>query len=136
MKNLICITFILLFFACKKEKQDDNNSPSLFVDYRDAYIGTYNSTKLCFYWDMNHPTPDTTFFGAVSLSVIKHPTVSNLIIVGPDTISIDTSGTYSGFYNPPGYHYYTASFRNDSIYVSNSVGGLGGGTNCSIIGKK
>ena len=128
---------LMLFEACLKDKamvQPDSSVP--VVDYRDAYIGTYHGKRLCTYWTISQPQVDTPFNGAINISVTKHPDLINSLIVESDTIPIDSAGTYSGFYQPQGYHNYSIAFRNDSVLISNFAGGLGGGTTCNTVGKK
>lgn len=136
MKGALHLSLILclLVFACKKNHDPvlaDTNS-----DYRDRFTGSYTGHKLCTYWTISNPVTDTTFNGTVTFQVIKHPTDPGKIIVENDTIAMDSSGSYTGFYDPQPYKNYSLYFTNDSLYRSTFSGGLGGGTSCSTKGKR
>lgn len=142
MRSLILIvTFFfcaLIIISCTKE----NNYPSGGsattgqTDYRDKYVGTYFSKKLCTFWTLSQPQIDTVFNDTLTVSVIKNPSILSQIIVNGDVVEIDTSGSYTGYYNPAAYKNYSISFYNDSINISTFSGGLGGGTTCNTKGFK
>ena len=147
MKIFIFLLSFALFFSCKNDKQEENIIPiqskyNLDTNYNfgTLYTGVYHCKKLCTYSTLTYPTPDTTFFDTISVSVLIHPVKLNWIIIGPDTIPIDSSGAftcnYHNYYCPFPYNDYSVIFRNDSIYLHSFLGGLGGGWFCNTTGKK
>lgn len=137
--NFILLLFVLVlgFIACEKEKLTTSGGGSTtLIDYRDKYVGNYKCHKICTFWTLSQPQIDTTFNDTLSLEVKKHPVYSNKIIVGTDEIPMDTSGYYTGYYNPSNYKNYAISFYNDSISISTFNGGLGGGTSCNTKGHR
>ncbi|REJ81926.1 MAG: hypothetical protein DWQ44_13495 [Bacteroidetes bacterium] len=139
--DLLCLALILqLIFisGCTKNNVEEikTDNPVIAIDYRDNFAGSYSGVKLCTFWTLSQPGIDTTFYGSFMLNVNKDPLYQNKIIIGNDTISIDSSGSYNGYNNPPAYRNYSITFRNDSVFLSTYSGGLGGGYTCSFSGKK
>lgn len=133
---LILTSFLL---ACQKEKivryYNDNREDTVIVDFRDEFVGVYNCSKLCTFFIISTPGVDTTFNGNIVVNVTKDLN-SDALIIGNDTVWIDSTGNYTGYYNPPAYKNYSVSFFNDSIHISTFSGELGGGTTCNTKGYK
>ncbi len=133
---LILMTFLL---ACQKERivqyYNDNREDTVMADFRDEFVGVYNCSKLCTFFTISIPGVDTTFNGNIVVNVTKDLN-SDALIIGNDTVWIDSTGSYTGYYNPPVYKNYSVSFFNDSIHISTFSGGLGGGTTCNTKGYK
>lgn len=142
MKSLILIvTFFfctLIITSCIKEKNNPSGGSATTgqTDYRDKYVGNYFSRKLCTFWTLNQQQIDTVFNDTLTVSVIKNPSISTQLIINGDVIEIDTSGSYTGYYNPAAYKNYAVSFYNDSVSIRTFSGGLGGGTSCYTDGVK
>jgi hypothetical protein len=110
-KSLILLLCVLLIstMGCDKD--------NLELDYRDAYVGSYNSFKSCYDWDDGILGLDTLFYGITTLDVIAHPTEDSMLVVDDIVFPIDTSGRYFGWYEPPGYHFFVVSFFAIALFI-------------------
>ena len=126
------IIALLLFPACCEDTEENPGPP----DFRDAFTGTYACHKLCTYWTIDMPAPDTTFSGTLEVTISKVISSTDLLVVQNDTIPIDESGHYFGFFAVAGFREYQLDLRNDSLFLRTFSGGLGGGTTCWTQGKK
>jgi len=121
---------MMFIISCKKERE----FPEVEFDFRNAYVGTYACSKTCSSFVFGQaPQPET--YETIELLVKKDLSHENLIIIDSDTIAIDTSGTYWGFYTTS-YKYYSVLFKNQTIAIVTQNGGLGGGISCLIEGTK
>lgn len=117
------ILFACLFylFSCTREQGN-----------RYHFLGNYSCIKTCSSWIMGQTTTyDTTY---LNIEVLKDPNSRNGIIVQNDTIFLDENDSYT--INQGSSYGYSISFRNDSIFISERGGGLGGQNNCNIKGHK
>lgn len=108
------------------------------TDYRDAYIGVYNSHEYCLTWTLNNLPGDTTFWGPVTVVVTKPVDADSAIIIDGHQVPVKPNGTVNpNPYSVANYRFYGARFSNDSLFLSHSSGsGLGGSTDCQITGVK
>lgn len=72
--TLIVISFILLFAACKKDKEDP----------RDKYVGEYEGMGHYDYLNYSHSLPPSA--RAATLKLSKHPDIDNALIVDRATL--------------------------------------------------
>lgn len=124
------LLFLIICISCKKEV----TLPEVEFDFRNAYVGTYACSKTCSSFVFGQaPQPET--YETIEILVRKDLSHENLIIIDSDTIPIDTSGSYWGFYTTS-YKYYSVLFKNQTIAISTQNGGLGGGISCLTEGTK
>jgi hypothetical protein len=139
-KLYFIIPFVLLV-SCSTDAPiepfpEPKQHPQPIIDYRDAFTGTYYCHRLCTFWSISQPQTDTVFNGYINITVSKLKGSANKLIVHKDTIPVDSSGSFSGFYEPPGFKNYYINFRSDSLFLNTFSGGLGGGTSCKVTGHK
>ncbi len=120
LRNLIkpALLICLLCFSCSPEQANDK------------YIGTYTTTYVQNCWGALPPCYST---GQEDITVSSGNTSNAVIIKGYEvTINSDGTGSLGG-----GSSFgFNVTFRNDSIFMSEHSGGLGGGTSRSNIGKR
>ena len=128
--SLLALCLLGLLTACKEN--DD------IADYRDDIIGTYQLRKVGHIWNgpMNYQI-DTT----ITTQVIKSGDAS-IVVLGQTlplltdlTFGHDASGSCA-YYPVSAYRIFCGHFRNDSLFVSTSEGGLGIGQEYQYSGKK
>ena len=124
---------LLMVMACLPMVMWSCETDDVTPDYRDAFVGTYDGRRVSTTWMMGQPTqttfdgPDTYTVEAVADSFIRINQMDS-IPVGPDGAFEQFSG---------GSNYFSVNFSaTDSIHVTSSSGGLGGGSTTNFRGKK
>lgn len=128
------LTFIVLatqLASCSKE-----TGPVHGPDYREQFVGTYNCSRLCTSSSASQPQIDTVANDSLIIMVEKHFRYRDKIIVGSDTVPMDASGSFMGFYEPALYKNYWLDFVEDTMHLQTFIGGLAGGTTCIYRGVK
>jgi len=120
MKFLAPLLFISIFFvSCDKY-------------HAHKLSGTYKCQVHFYSWIMNQGVViDTTY--SEDLEIQKDG--KNLIVL-QNTIHIDSVWQGNEYYQGDVHDYLTVQFRNDSIYVTRSSGGLGGNGSRTYAGVK
>lgn len=132
----LCCIVLCAFASCDHDA--DIEEPTPIVDYRDAFIGDYASHQYCLSWTLNNLPGDTTFWGPVTVVVTKPADADSSIIIDGNLVPVKPNGSVNANpYSVDGYRFYSAQFRNDSLFMGHSSGsGLGGSTDCQITGVK
>ncbi len=120
MKFLAPLLFISIFFAsCDKY-------------HARKLSGTYRCQVHFYSWIMNQGVVSDTIYSE-DLDIQQDG--KNLIVL-QNTIPIDSVWKGKEFYQGDVHDYLTVRFRNDSIYVTRSSGGLGGNGSRTYAGVK
>ncbi len=107
------------------------------IDFRDAFVGEYDSHIICHEWNVQDPEPKEVRNENFIMEVKKDPENQHNTIVGGHSLSIEKDGSFhAGPHEVNGYRSYSLVLANDSLELRHESGGLGGGVSCEVIGKK
>jgi hypothetical protein len=129
MRGLFFLMMPVLLFSCEEEDVVDDS----IADYRDEFVGNYAGWRHSSNWLMGQPTI-VTYDGSDTYTVVAVGD-SFISLNGSDSIPIGPDGEFSQFSG--GSSFFSIQFSApDSLHVTNSSGGLGGGSTTNFNGKK
>lgn len=115
---LILLAFIGLFSSCDKY-------------HAKKLSGTYSCKVDYHYWDMTPTNTDSTYHEDLEIK----QNGKNVIVFGT-SIPIDSLWKEKEYYIGYVHNYMNVLFRNDSVYITRSSGGLGGNASWKYQGIK
>lgn len=110
--------FVLLLTSCDKY-------------HAKKLAGTYSCEVDYHYWDMTPLVIDSTYHEDIEISRER----KNVIVLGT-SIPIDSLWKEKEYYEGNVHDYITVLFKDDSVYITRSSGGLGGGGTLRYSGRK
>lgn len=110
--------FVLLLTSCDKY-------------HAKKLAGTYSCEVDYHYWDMTPLVIDSTYHEDIEISREG----KNVIVLGT-SIPIDSLWKEKEYYEGNVHDYITVLFKDDSVYITRSSGGLGGGGTLRYSGRK
>lgn len=121
IRTLFLVMFFMTFVACGGDDESD--------DYRDVWVGTYDSTK------SSRSFEDTMFTTDIEVVVALDTTASNLLLINGQRVPVDENGQF-GLEVFEG-SYYDLNLTEDRIRLSiNEIFPNGLAIPCYIQGDK
>lgn len=114
----VCSIFLFLVLSCDKY-------------HAKRLAGTYACTVDYHYWDMTPVVIDSTYKEDIEITQEG----KNVVVLGV-AIPVDSLWKENEYYQGNVHDYMTVLFRDDSVYITRSSSGLGGGGTLTYSGKK